>query len=103
MRGVQTAIADEYPKQKMRCPVHLSIGQELTWAIIKSYDFNMKVYSSHRGHLPYLALDGDLNKYIAELHLCNEGTTKGNLGSMHIKSPRKGHITSVPFVGAQYH
>ena len=100
MRGVQTAIADEYPKQKMRCPVHLSIGQELTWAIIKSYDFNMKVYSSHRGHLPYLALDGDLNKYIAELHLCNEGTTKGNLGSMHIKSPRKGHITSVPIVGS---
>ena len=35
MRGIQTAIADEYPNQYMRCPVHLAIGQELVWAIIK--------------------------------------------------------------------
>ena len=100
MRGVQTAIADEYPNQYMRCPVHLAIGQELVWAIIKTYNFELKIYSSHRGHLPYLALDGEVDKFIAELHLCDGGLNKGNLGSMHIKSPERGHITSVPIVGS---
>ena len=101
MRGVQKAIADNYCNQLMRCPVHLSIGQEIQWAIIsqcKSYKF--KVFSTHRGHLPYLALDGDLNKYFAELHLNQDGISNGQLGSMHIKSPQKGHITSVPIVGS---
>ena len=100
MRGVQKAIADNYRNQLMRCPVHLSIGQEIQWAVIsqhKSYKF--KVFSTHRGHLPYLALDGDLNKYFAELHLNQDGISNGQLGSMHIKSPQKGHITSVPIVG----
>ena len=100
MRGVQSAIADEYPNQYMRCPVHLAIGQELVWAIIKTYKFGLKIYSSHRGHLPYLALDGEIDKFIAELHLCDEGINNGNLGSMHIKSPERGHITSVPIVGS---
>ena len=100
MRGVQTAIADNYSNQYMRCPVHLAIGQELIWSIIKTYGFSLKVYSSHRGHLPYLALDGGIDKFVAELHLCDEGVNKGNLGSMHIKSPEKGHITSVPIVGS---
>ena len=100
MRGIQTAVADEYTNQNMRCPVHLAIGQELFWGIVKTLQLDLKVFSSHRGHLPYLALDGEIDKYIAELHLCKEGVSKGNLGSMHIKSPKKGHITSVPIVGS---
>ena len=101
MRGIQQAIADKYSAQLMRCPVHLSIGQEIQWAIIsEKKDYSFKVFSSHRGHLPYLALDGDLNKYFSELHLDLAGTSSGKLGSMHIKSPDKGHITSVPIVGS---
>jgi len=101
LRGVQTAIADSYSRQLMRCPVHLSIGQELLWASIKQYSsYEFKIFSSHRGHLPYLTLDGDLLAYVAELHLHEDGTSSGNLGSMHLKSPSKGHITSVPIVGS---
>jgi len=101
MRGVQTCVADSYGSQLMRCPVHLSIGQELLWAIIKQYkEFQLKVFSSHRGHLPYLSLDGDLRRYIAELHLHPDGVSGGKLGSMHIKSPKFGHVTSVPIVGS---
>ncbi|WP_255210986.1 thiamine pyrophosphate-dependent enzyme, partial [Methylogaea oryzae] len=28
IRRIEEAIADRYPAQEMRCPVHLSIGQE---------------------------------------------------------------------------
>lgn len=101
LRGVQVAIADTYSRQLMRCPVHLSIGQELLWSCLKQYSaFNFKVFSTHRGHLPYLTLDGDLRAYVAELHLHEDGASSGNLGSMHLKSPSCGHITSVPIVGS---
>ena len=33
MRGVQKAIADNYCNQLMRCPVHLSSGQEAVAAV----------------------------------------------------------------------
>ena len=101
LRGVQVAIADSYSRQLMRCPVHLSIGQELLWSCMKQYSpFNFKVFSTHRGHLPYLILDGDLRAYVAELHLHEDGASSGDLGSMHLKSPSSGHITSVPIVGS---
>lgn len=101
LRGVQVAIADAYSRQLMRCPVHLSIGQELVWSCIKQYsDYSFKVFSTHRAHLPYLTLDGDLRAYVAELHLHKDGASLGNLGSMHIKSPSAGHVTSVPIVGS---
>ena len=101
LRGVQVAIADSYSRQLMRCPVHLSIGQELLWSCIKHlYQYKLKVFSTHRGHLPYLTLDGNLRPYVAELHLHQDGISAGNLGSMHMKSPLSGHITSVPIVGS---
>jgi len=101
LRGVQAAIAECYSRQLMRCPVHLSIGQELLWASIKQYcSYEFKVFSSHRGHLPYLTLDGNLRAYVAELHLHEDGASCGNLGSMHLKSPNTGHISSVPIVGS---
>ena len=101
LRGVQTAVSEGYSRQLMRCPVHLSVGQELLWSTIKQFStYQLKVFSTHRGHLPYLTLDGDLRAYIAELHLHSDGVSGGNLGSMHIKSPNRGHITSVPIVGS---
>ena len=34
IRSFEKAISDEYKKQEMRCPVHLSIGQEAPAAAI---------------------------------------------------------------------
>ena len=34
IREVELRIAKEYPKQKIRCPVHLSVGQEAPSAIV---------------------------------------------------------------------
>lgn len=85
IRAVEEAIADRYPEGKMRCPVHLSIGQELIPSIfskiIQSSDFAV---STHRGHAHYLAKGGSLNAMIAEIYGKSTGCSKGKGGSMHL-------------------
>jgi TPP-dependent pyruvate/acetoin dehydrogenase alpha subunit len=85
IRAVEEAIARHYPEGKMRCPVHLSIGQESIPAIfsqiIRQTDFAV---STHRGHAHYLAKGGDLNAMIAEIYGKSSGCAKGKGGSMHL-------------------
>ena len=68
VRMIEEAIAAEYANQEMRCPVHLSIGQEVAAAavcdVLRQEDWAL---SSHRSHAHYLAKGGDLNRMIAEL------------------------------------
>ena len=56
IRMVEEAIAAYYPEQEMRCPVHLSIGQEAVaagvCANLTDVDY---VLSNHRSHDHYLA------------------------------------------------
>ena len=51
IRRIEEAIAEKYSEQEMRCPVHLSIGQEAVavgvCAAMKDEDI---VYSGHRSH-----------------------------------------------------
>ena len=53
----------------MRCPVHLSIGQE---ACAVGISQNLKnddtVYSNHRSHAHYIAKGGNIAKMISEIH-----------------------------------
>lgn len=85
IRAVEEAIARYYPEGKMRCPVHLSIGQESIPAIfsqiIRPTDFAV---STHRGHAHYLAKGGNLNAMIAEIYGKATGCSKGKGGSMHL-------------------
>lgn len=85
IRTTERMIAEEYKYQEMRCPTHLSIGQELVPAIyscfIKKNDFAV---STHRGHAHYLSKGGDLKKMIAELYGKETGCSKGKGGSMHL-------------------
>lgn len=85
IRAVEEAIVHHYPEGKMRCPVHLSIGQESIPAIfsqiIRPTDFAV---STHRGHAHYLAKGGNLNAMIAEIYGKSSGCAKGKGGSMHL-------------------
>ena len=68
MRMVEERISSEYSNQQMRCPVHLSVGQE---AISSGICLNLKdkdqVFSAHRSHFHYLAKGGNLKQMISEL------------------------------------
>ena len=85
IRAVEERIAKEYPNGEMRCPVHLSIGQEAVSAIhqllAKQSDFAV---STHRGHAHYLSKGGDLKAMIAEIYGKKTGCSNGKGGSMHL-------------------
>jgi TPP-dependent pyruvate/acetoin dehydrogenase alpha subunit len=85
IRNVEFTISKKYKEGKMRCPTHLSIGQELVPAVFslicKTSDYAI---STHRGHAHYLAKGGSLKKMIAEIYGKETGTSKGKGGSMHL-------------------
>ncbi|AYA66497.1 thiamine pyrophosphate-dependent dehydrogenase E1 component subunit alpha [Alteromonas sp. RKMC-009] len=99
IRMVEEAIAHHYSEQKMRCPTHLSIGQEAcavgVSAMLTKDD---KAFSSHRAHAHYLAKGGDLNKLIAELYGKATGCTGGRGGSMHLSDLDAGFVASTAIV-----
>lgn len=100
IRRVEEAIARHYPEQKMRCPVHLSIGQEAAavgiCAALGSAD---QAVSTHRSHAHYLAKGGDLDALIAELHGKATGCCGGRGGSMHLSDRDAGFLASTAIVG----
>ena len=101
VRMIEEAIAAEYGHQEMRCPVHLSIGQEVAAAavcdVLTRDDWAL---SSHRSHAHYLAKGGDLNRMIAELYGKATGCSGGFGGSMHLTDLAAGFIGATPIVGS---
>ena len=101
IRMVEEAIAEHYPEQEMRCPVHLSIGQEAAavgvCAALQRKDW---VFSGHRSHAHYLAKGGDLKRMIAEIYGKSTGCCGGKGGSMHLTDQEAGFIGATPIVGS---
>jgi len=99
IRLIEEEIAKRYSEQEMRCPTHLSIGQEAVAVGISSVlTLSDKVFSSHRAHAHYLAKGGDLNKLIAELYGKVTGCTGGRGGSMHLCDLSAGFVASTAIV-----
>jgi TPP-dependent pyruvate/acetoin dehydrogenase alpha subunit len=100
IRETEEKIAREYGNQKMRCPVHLSIGQEVVPAVLSDFLNNQDfVVSTHRGHAHYIAKNGNLKKMIAEIYGKVTGCSKGNGGSMHLIDKSVGFYGTSAIVG----
>ncbi|PHQ81673.1 MAG: acetoin dehydrogenase [Coxiella sp. (in: Bacteria)] len=100
IRMVEEAISARYSKQQMRCPTHLSIGQEAVAGVIGSLlNTTDLAVSTHRAHAHYLAKGGDLPALIAELHGRVTGCTQGRGGSMNLTHPESGFVASTAIVG----
>ena len=101
LRLVEEEISKRYTEQNMRCPIHLSIGQEATAiGICENLSIDDHVYSTHRCHSHYLAKGGDLNAMISELHGKETGCCGGRGGSMHLMDSRVGMMMSLPIVSS---
>lgn len=100
IRLIELEIAKKYNEQKMRCPVHLSVGQELVPGIIQTF-FNKNDYavSGHRSHAHYLSKNCSLKKLIAEIYGKKTGCSGGIGGSMHLIDTSKGFYGSTAIVG----
>ena len=65
IRLIEEEIATRYAEEKMRCPVHLSIGQEaVPVGVSAALRRDDQVVSTHRCHAHYLAKGGDLNFWV---------------------------------------
>lgn len=101
IRMIERAISNRYGDQEMRCPIHLSIGQEaIAVGICDTLRKNDKIVTAHRSHAHYLAKGGSLNKMLAELHGKVTGCAKGFGGSMHLVDLKAGVYAAVPIVGS---
>lgn len=100
IRKVEEEIAARYPEGKMRCPTHLSVGQEAVPAAIaltlKHSDFAV---GTHRGHAHYLGKGGNLPAMVAEIYGKASGCSGGRGGSMHLIDLKAGFMGTTAIVG----
>lgn len=101
IRIIEETISKKYSEWKMRCPVHLSIGQEAgAVGIGENLSINDEVFSGHRSHAHYLAKNCSLKKMIAEMYGKSTGCALGRGGSQHLKDLDKNFHASIPIVGS---
>ncbi len=101
VRRVEEKVAELYPEQEMRCPVHLSIGQEATAVgVAHALQTGDLMFSNHRSHGHYLAKGGNLKKFFAELYGKVDGCARGRGGSMHLIDVSVGFMGATPVVSS---
>jgi TPP-dependent pyruvate/acetoin dehydrogenase alpha subunit len=100
IRRVEEEIARIYPTDKIKSPVHLSLGQEaVSVGVCEALRRDDVVFGSYRSHALYLAKGGDLKKMIAELYGKATGCAGGKGGSMHLIDLRAGVMGTSAVVG----
>ena len=100
IRFVEEEIARRYPAGAMRCPTHLSVGQEgVAAAVGLALERDDLAVSGHRAHAHYLAKGGDLKAMLAEIYGKASGCSKGKGGSMHLVDEAVGFMGSTAIVG----
>jgi TPP-dependent pyruvate/acetoin dehydrogenase alpha subunit len=100
IRRVEVEIAKDYPSDKIKSPVHLSIGQEaVSVAVCEALGPGDLAFGTYRGHALYLAKGGDLRRLIAELYGKATGCAKGKGGSMHLIDTEVGLMGTSAVVG----
>lgn len=100
IRRVEEEIARVYPSDKIKSPVHLSIGQEaVSVGVCEALRPQDVVFGTYRSHAYYLAKGGDLKKMIAELYGKATGCAKGKGGSMHLVDAAHGIMGASAVVG----
>lgn len=85
IRRVEEQIIYLYPSDKVKSPVHLSIGQEsVSVGVCAALLPDDIAFGTYRGHALYLAKGGNLRSMMAELYGKVGGVARGKAGSMHL-------------------
>ncbi len=100
IRRVEEDVARIYPTDKIKSPVHLSIGQEaVSVGVCEALRPDDVVFGTYRSHATYLAKGGNLKKMLAELYGKYTGCAKGKGGSMHLVDAAAGMMGASAVVG----
>ena len=82
IRKVEERIIDIYHTDKIKSPVHLSIGRRLRQLVFVTCAKDDIVFGTCRSHALYLAKGGNLKTMIAELFGKETGHSAGKAGSL---------------------
>ncbi len=100
IRRVEEEIAKIYPTDKIKSPVHLSIGEEaVSVGVCEALRPEDVVFGYYRSHALYLAKGGDMRRMIAELYGKVTGCARGKGGSMHLIDVERGVLGTSAVVG----
>lgn len=102
VRRAEEYIVKHYPENEMKCPMHMSMGQEaISVGVCHALNPEDQVVASYRSHAAFLAKTGDTDIFFAELYGRATGTAQGKGGSMHLAVPDKsGYVVSSGIVGS---
>ncbi len=101
IRMAEEKIREIYPLDVMKTPVHLSIGEESVIAgVCQALTQKDQVYGTYRSHALFIAKEGDMDAFFAELYGKHSGVAKGKAGSMHLSSPESGFMASSAVVAS---
>jgi len=100
VRRAEQCIVEHYPENEMKCPMHMSLGQEaISVGVCHALEPKDQVFASYRSHAAFLAKTGDTDMFFAELYGRKTGTAQGKSGSMHLAAHDKGYMVSSGIVG----
>jgi len=100
IRKIEEEIARIYPTDKIKSPIHLSIGQEaVAVGVCEALNTSDYVFPTYRGHATYIAKGGNVKAMIAELYGKSTGCARGKGGSMHLIDPHAGVMGASAVVG----
>jgi TPP-dependent pyruvate/acetoin dehydrogenase alpha subunit len=100
IRRAEQVMAEIYPTDKIKSPMHLSVGQEsISVGVCSALRPEDAVAGTYRGHAMYLAKQGGLKEMIAELYGKKTGCSGGKGGSMHLIAPEQNILGTSAVVG----
>ncbi len=100
IRRLEEEVARVYSSDKIKSPVHLSIGQEAaSVGVCAALQPRDVVFGTYRGHALYLAKGGDMHRMVAEMYGKATGCTGGKGGSMHLIDVAAGMMGTSAVVG----
>lgn len=99
IRYAENKISDNVADGTVKCPAHLGVGQEaIAVGLAEHLDKSDRVFGTHRGHAPYIAMGGGIYELFAEVLGKEDGCSKGMGGSQHLFFDKNGYYFSVPIV-----
>jgi len=99
IRRSEEKIIELYNTDKIKSPVHLSIGQEaVAVGVSLALSESDIIFSNYRGHAHFIAREANLDKMWAELYGKSRGTARGKGGSMHLNDYEKNFIPTSAIV-----
>lgn len=101
IRKVEESIQAHYLEDKMKTPMHMSMGKEAIAAgVCHALKPEDQILGSYRSHGIYIAKTQETEKFFAEMYGKVTGTSKGKAGSMHLLAPEAGLVCTSAIVGS---